>query len=99
MCGIGSMRLGREQPKAIVQRKRGCNQPDSAGDNKLGGEKEQSKREKKSKDSGNRGRNLAGKRRAESCKEQTVEESARVGPAMVGAADRGVRGCEQRENH
>ena len=39
---------------------------------------------------------MAGNRRAESSKEQTEEESARVGTAMVSAADRRVRGCEQR---
>ena len=38
---------------------------------------------------GNRGRNSAGKRRGESSKEQTEEESA-----LVGAADRGVQGSE-----
>ena len=42
---------------------------------------------------------MAGERRDESRKEQTEGESARVGTAMVGAADRGVRGWEQREKY
>ena len=37
-----------------------------------------------------------GKKRAESSKEQTEEESARVGTEVVGAADIRVRGSEQR---
>ena len=35
---------------------------------------------------------MAGKGRAESSKEQTEEESARVGTALVGTADRGAKG-------
>ena len=71
MCGRGSMRLGREQHKAMVQLKREWNQPDAAGDNKLNVEKEQNSREKKSKSWGIRGSNLAGNRKAGSSKEQT----------------------------
>ena len=85
------MRLGREQHKAMVQLKKEWNQPDAAGDNKLNVEKEQSCREKKSKSLGIRGSNLAGKRKAGSSKEQTEEESARVGTEVVGTADRVVR--------
>ena len=48
-CGRGSMRLGREQHKTMVQQKREWNQPNAARDNKLDGEKEHSSREKKSK--------------------------------------------------
>ena len=41
-------------------------------------------------------RNLSGKRRAGSTKEQTEEESARIGTEVLGTADRGVQGSEQR---
>ena len=41
---------------------------------------------------------MAGKRRAESSKEQTEEESARVGTTVVCADDRRVQGNEQRGN-
>ena len=85
------MRLGREQHKPMVQLKREWNQPDAAGDNKLNVENEQSSREKKSKSWGIRGSNFAGKRKAGSSKEQTEEESARVGTEVVGPADKVVR--------
>ena len=87
-CGRGSMRLRREQHKAMVQLEREWNQPDAAGDNKLNVEKEQSSREKKSKSWGIRGSNLAGKRKAGSSKEQTEEESVRVGTEVVDTADK-----------
>ena len=76
------MRLGREHHKAIFQRKRNeINQMQQEIANWT--EKEQSSREKKSKCWGNRGRILAGKRRAWSSKEQTKEESARLGTSVV----------------
>ena len=85
------MRLGREQHKAMVQLKRELSQPDAAGDDKLNVEKKQSSREKKSKSLGIRGSNLAGKRKAGSSKEQTEEESARVGKKVVSTADSVLR--------